>query len=174
MKVLKPGLLTTVQDIGRTGYQKYGVLASGAMDTVSLRIANLLIGNSENEAGLEITLMGPGPSFYVSKTTLIAVTGADFTLRINDEEAPLWKPVLVKENSTVSFGPCKLGSRAYLATVGFHHVSETVDEAGRKQPGASSCRQRIPQCCISKHHVLSSTPERRYVNVRSEEKIGYL
>lgn len=111
MKVLKPGLLTTVQDIGRTGYQKYGVLASGAMDTVSLRIANLLIGNSENEAGLEITLMGPGPSFYFSKTTLIAVTGADFTLRINDEEAPLWKPVLVKENSTVSFGPCKLGSR---------------------------------------------------------------
>ncbi len=115
MKVLKPGLLTTVQDIGRTGYQKYGVLASGAMDTVSSRIANLLIGNSENEAGLEITLMGPGPSFYFSKTTLIAVTGADFTLRINDEEAPLWKPVLVKENSTVSFGPCKLGDRAYLA-----------------------------------------------------------
>lgn len=59
MKVLKPGLLTTVQDIGRTGYQKYGVLASGAMDTVSLRIANLLIGNGENEAGLEITMMGP-------------------------------------------------------------------------------------------------------------------
>ncbi len=105
MKVLKPGLLTTVQDIGRTGYQKYGVLASGAMDTVSLRIANLLIGNGENEAGLEITMMGPGPSFHFSKQTLIAVTGADFTLRINDEEAPLWKPVLIKENSTVSFGP---------------------------------------------------------------------
>lgn len=47
MKVLKPGLLTTVQDIGRTGYQKYGVLASGAMDTVSLRIANLLIGTAK-------------------------------------------------------------------------------------------------------------------------------
>ncbi|MCD2476551.1 KipI antagonist, partial [Staphylococcus aureus] len=78
-----PGLLTTVQDIGRTGYQKYGVLASGAMDTVSLRIANLLIGNGENEAGLEITMMGPGPSFHFSKQTLIAVTGADFTLRIN-------------------------------------------------------------------------------------------
>lgn len=60
MKVVKPGLLTTVQDTGRTGYQKYGVLGSGAMDTISLRIANLLAGNQEKEAGLEITLMGPG------------------------------------------------------------------------------------------------------------------
>ena len=127
MKVLKPGLLTTVQDIGRTGYQKYGVLASGAMDTVSLRIANLLIGNGENEAGLEITMMGPGPSFHFSKQTLIAVTGADFTLRINDEEAPLWKPVLIKENSTVSFGPCKLGSRAYLAAAGGIEVPAVMD-----------------------------------------------
>ncbi|MHA6487739.1 5-oxoprolinase subunit C family protein [Bacillus cabrialesii] len=127
MKVLKPGLLTTVQDIGRTGYQKYGVLASGAMDTVSLRIANLLIGNSENEAGLEITLMGPGPSFYFTKKTLIAVTGANFTLRINGEEAPLWKPVLVKENSTVSFGPCKLGSRAYLAAAGGFDVPDVME-----------------------------------------------
>ncbi len=57
MKVVKPGLLTTVQDTGRTGYQKYGVLGSGAMDTISLRIANLLAGNQEKEAGLEITLM---------------------------------------------------------------------------------------------------------------------
>ncbi|MFJ9290522.1 5-oxoprolinase subunit C family protein [Bacillus halotolerans] len=127
MKVLKPGLLTTVQDIGRTGYQKYGVLASGAMDTVSLRIANLLIGNSEKEAGLEITLMGPGPSLFVSEPMLIAVTGADFTLRVNDEEAPLWKPVLVKGNSTVTFGPCKLGSRAYLATAGGFNVPAVME-----------------------------------------------
>ncbi len=61
MKVVKPGLLTTVQDTGRTGYQKYGVLGSGAMDTISLRIANLLAGNQEKEAGLEITLMAGLP-----------------------------------------------------------------------------------------------------------------
>lgn len=117
MKVVKPGLLTTVQDTGRTGYQKYGVLGSGAMDTISLRIANLLAGNQEKEAGLEITLMGPGPSFEFSEPAVIAVTGADFALHINGEPAPLWKPVLIKENSVVSFGPCKMGSRAYLAPV---------------------------------------------------------
>lgn len=83
MKVVKPGLLTTVQDTGRTGYQKYGVLGSGAMDTISLRIANLLAGNQEKEAGLEITLMGPGPSFEFSEPAVIAVTGADFALHIN-------------------------------------------------------------------------------------------
>lgn len=127
MKVLKPGLLTTVQDTGRTGYQKYGVLASGAMDTVSLRIANMLIGNSETEAGLEITLMGPGPSLYFSQPALIAVTGADFTLRINEEEAPLWKPVFVQENSTVTFGPCKLGCRAYLAAAGGFDVPAVME-----------------------------------------------
>lgn len=55
------------------------------------------------------------------------MTGADFTLRINDEEAPLWKPVLVKENSTVSFGPCKLGSRAYLATAGGFDVPAVME-----------------------------------------------
>ncbi|ARZ56728.1 KipA [Bacillus velezensis] len=118
MKVVKPGLLTTVQDTGRTGYQKYGVLGSGAMDTISLRIANLLAGNQEKEAGLEITLMGPGPSFEFSEPAVIAVTGADFALHINGEPAPLWKPVLIKENSVVSFGPCKMGSRAYLAVAG--------------------------------------------------------
>ncbi|WP_156476329.1 biotin-dependent carboxyltransferase family protein [Bacillus nakamurai] len=118
MKVLKPGLLTTIQDTGRTGYQKYGVLGSGAMDTVSLRIANMLAGNEETEAGLEITLMGPGPSFEMTESRVIAVTGAEFALHINGEPAPLWKPVFVKENSTISFGPCKLGSRAYLAVAG--------------------------------------------------------
>lgn len=118
MKVVKPGLLTTVQDTGRTGYQKYGVLGSGAMDTISLRIANLLAGNQEKEAGLEITLMGPGPSFEFSEPAVIAVTGADFAFHINGEPAPLWKPVLIKENSVVSFGPCKMGSRAYLAVAG--------------------------------------------------------
>ncbi len=127
MKVVKPGLLTTVQDTGRTGYQKYGVLGSGAMDTISLRIANLLAGNQEKEAGLEVTLMGPGPSFEFSEPAVIAVTGADFAFHINGEPAPLWKPVLIKENSVVSFGPCKLGSRAYLAVAGGFDVPAVME-----------------------------------------------
>jgi antagonist of KipI len=59
IKVIRPGLLTTIQDIGRHGYQKDGMIVSGAMDKVALRIANLLVGNQENQPVIEITLMGP-------------------------------------------------------------------------------------------------------------------
>ena len=59
LKIIQPGLLTTLQDNGRYGYQKIGVITSGAMDVYSLRLANILVGNDENEAALEITLMGP-------------------------------------------------------------------------------------------------------------------
>ena len=76
MHVIKPGMFTTIQDKGRIGYQKYGVLTSGGMDPLSLRIANILTGNQENEAVLEITLMGPGPVLTCQKDQLIAVTGA--------------------------------------------------------------------------------------------------
>ena len=118
IEVLKPGLMTTVQDLGRAGFQKYGVLVSGAMDADSLRIANLLAGNSQNEAALEVTLMGPGPSLRFQKPALIAVTGADFSLMVNDEEVPLWRPVFIKEGSVLTFGMCKRGSRAYMAVAG--------------------------------------------------------
>ena len=57
--ITKPGLLSTIQDLGRSGTQKYGVIASGAMDSFALRIANLLVGNRGQEAGLEITMLGP-------------------------------------------------------------------------------------------------------------------
>ncbi|MEC1591760.1 5-oxoprolinase subunit C family protein [Bacillus sonorensis] len=118
IEVLKPGLLTTVQDLGRTGFQKYGVIVGGAMDTDSLRLANLLVGNSGDEAALEVTLMGPGPSLRFAETALIAVTGADFSLMIDDEEVPLWRPILIKEGSVLNFGMCKRGSRAYMAIAG--------------------------------------------------------
>ncbi|WP_077735696.1 biotin-dependent carboxyltransferase family protein [Bacillus sonorensis] len=127
IEVLKPGLMTTVQDLGRTGYQKYGVLVSGAMDADSLRLANMLAGNSENEAALEVTLMGPGPSLRFQKRALIAVTGADFSLTVNDEEVPLWRPVLVEEGSVLTFGMCKRGSRAYMAVAGGIAVPSVMD-----------------------------------------------
>lgn len=120
IEVLKPGLLTTVQDLGRTGFQKYGVIVGGAMDTDSLRLANLLVGNSGDEAALEVTLMGPGPSLRFAETALIAVTGADFSLMIDDEEVPLWRPILIKEGSVLNFGMCKRGSRAYMAIVNWN------------------------------------------------------
>ncbi len=75
IEVLEPGLLTTVQDMGRHGYQRYGVPVSGSMDQFALRAANLLVGNHAGAAGLEITLIGPRLRFLAD--TVIAVTGAD-------------------------------------------------------------------------------------------------
>ncbi|WP_353853792.1 biotin-dependent carboxyltransferase family protein [Bacillus sp. Bos-x628] len=127
IQVIKPGMFTTIQDTGRKGYQKYGVLTSGGMDQLSLRIANMLTGNQENEATLEITLMGSGPVFTCQKDQLIAVTGADVEIDINGEPAPLWKPLFIRSGSTITFGPCKRGCRSYLAVAGGFDVEPVME-----------------------------------------------
>ncbi|WP_415316188.1 biotin-dependent carboxyltransferase family protein [Bacillus safensis] len=124
--VIKPGIYTTIQDKGRQGYQKYGVLTSGGMDPLSLRIANILTGNQENEAVLEVTLMGPGPVLTCEKDQLIAVTGADVEIDIDGERAPLWKPLFVRSGSTITFGLCKRGCRVYLAVAGGFDVEPVM------------------------------------------------
>ncbi|MGO4889231.1 biotin-dependent carboxyltransferase family protein [Anaerobacillus sp. MEB173] len=125
MKVLRPGLLTTIQDLGRVGYQKYGVIMSGAMDTYALRVANLLVGNEEGEAGLEITLSGPTLQF--EKDSLIAITGGDLSPTIENKPVPQWKPVVVKKGSVIQFGHCITGCRAYLAVAGGFDVPEVME-----------------------------------------------
>ncbi|WP_178018996.1 biotin-dependent carboxyltransferase family protein [uncultured Paenibacillus sp.] len=112
----KPGLLTTVQDLGRFGVQKYGVIVGGAMDAFALRIANLLVGNAEDEAGLEITLLGPVIRF--EQTALISLCGGDLTPKLNGVPIPLWRTVLAPKGSTLTFGPIQLGCRTYLAVGG--------------------------------------------------------
>ncbi|WP_285849129.1 biotin-dependent carboxyltransferase family protein [Metabacillus litoralis] len=121
---LRSGLLTTIQDLGRYGYQKYGVIVSGAMDSYSLRIANLLVGNSEGEAALEITLMGP--TLLFEKDMLIAITGGDLSPTIEGASVPLWRPVFVKKGSKLQFGLQKSGCRAYLAVAGGFAVNEIM------------------------------------------------
>lgn len=123
--VNRPGLLTSIQDLGRYGFQKYGVIVSGAMDRNSLRIANLLVGNEEGEAALEITLMGP--SLSVEEDTLMAITGADMAPEIDGERIPLWRPVYVKKGSVIDFKACRLGCRAYMAFAGGFAVKEVMN-----------------------------------------------
>jgi antagonist of KipI len=116
IRVIKPGLLTSVQDLGRYGYQKHGVIVSGAMDPFAHRIANLLVGNQESEATLEMTLLGPTLQFEAD--ALIAICGADLSPSVGSIPLPLWKPILVKKGETVRFGGCRNGTRAYLAVAG--------------------------------------------------------
>jgi antagonist of KipI len=123
--VNRPGLLTSVQDLGRYGFQKYGVIVSGAMDRSSLRIANVLTGNKEGEGALEMTLMGPSLSF--EEDALIAITGGDLSPEIDGEAVPLWRPVYVKKGSVLQFGACRSGCRAYLAAAGGFAVEEVMN-----------------------------------------------
>ena len=116
IRVIRPGLLTTIQDQGRYGLQQFGVIVSGAMDPLALRIGNLLVGNEQHEAVLEITLSGPELVF--EEETLIAITGADLSAVIDGQAVPLWRPILVRQGSRLEFGSPGRGCRAYLSVAG--------------------------------------------------------
>lgn len=121
VRVIKPGLLTTIQDLGRYQYQQYGVVVGGAMDSLSLQVSNLLVGNYKNAAALEVTLIGPVLQF--SSDTWIAVCGADFNGYMelsNQEKVPLalWRPVLVPKGAQVHLGASQRGARSYMAVEG--------------------------------------------------------
>lgn len=114
--VTKPGLHDTIQDMGRLGYQKFGVVAGGVMDPFSHQVANLLVGNEEKDATLEMTLVGPRLLFR--EEALIAICGGDLGPMIAGLPVPMWKPVFIRKGSKLQFGPAKKGSRAYLAVAG--------------------------------------------------------
>jgi antagonist of KipI len=124
IKVKKSGLLTSIQDLGRYGFQKYGVIASGAMDTLSCRIANMLVGNSENDAAVEITMLGA--HFEFQSDSLISICGGDLSPVLNDRPAKMWRPLFVKKGSFLTFGGAKKGCRAYLAAAGGFDVPEVM------------------------------------------------
>ncbi len=109
-------MLTTVQDIGRYGYQRYGVPASGAMDLFSLRAANRLVGNPDDAAGLEMTLVGPRLRFLSPAT--IALTGADLDARWSGGALPQWESISVEPQTELWFAGPRSGIRAYLAVAG--------------------------------------------------------
>ena len=114
--VLEPGLLTTVQDLGRRGHERDGVPGGGAMDAFALRAANLLVGNGEGEAGLEITLGGPTLRF--ERAALIALGGAELRAEADGAEIPAWHAARVPAGTVLSFRGPGSGCRAYLAIAG--------------------------------------------------------
>ncbi|MGO4450398.1 biotin-dependent carboxyltransferase family protein [Phyllobacterium sp. TAF24] len=116
IKVISPGLSTTIQDLGRPGYFHLGIPLGGAMDRLALRAANLLVGNEESAACLEAVFVGPELEF--TKDTLIAVTGADMPMQINGEAKPGWTAIDVKAGQTLSFEFLTTGARIYIAVAG--------------------------------------------------------
>ncbi len=113
VKVIKAGFYSSIQDLGRIGFQKYGVPVSGAMDYYSAKLANALLGNEKNKAVLEITMTGPTLQF--SCDTIVCISGADISPMLNNRPIRLNSIVNIKKNDSVSFGKINYGFRCYLA-----------------------------------------------------------
>ena len=114
-EVLESGILTTIQDLGRYGFSQFGVPPSGALDTFSLRVSNLLVGNEE-EAGLEITLMGL--RIRALKEVVIAITGGNLSPTLNGEPVEMWRTHLLVQDDVIAFKKVSAGCRAYLSAGG--------------------------------------------------------
>jgi antagonist of KipI len=127
IQVQSPGLLTTVQDLGREGFGPLGVSPSGAADPLSLQIGNQLVGNPENAAGLEMTLLGG--TFLFPQAATIALTGSDFGSALDSAPLALWKSTEVSSGQILRVGSTRSGARCYLSVHGGIIVKQFLGSA---------------------------------------------
>lgn len=116
LTILSPGLLSTIQDAGRFGYQSFGFSPGGAMDSTSLKLANLLVGNAPGDGAVEMTMLGVTLKSHC--TTVISLTGADMEPTVNGTPIPMYEAVELHENDILSCKAAKSGLRTYLAIAG--------------------------------------------------------
>jgi antagonist of KipI len=174
--VLRPGLQTTVQDLGRWGFQAQGVPVAGPMDPFSHRLANALVGNARTAATLEVALVGPEIEFDDER--VVAVTGAEFAVTFDTGVVPHAQAFVVPSGARLHFGMRRRGARAYLAVDGGFdapilfgsrstHVSSRMGGwAGRAMVRGdrlplgppSGRRPRLPRQNVQLHDVLASSP----------------
>ena len=127
IQVQTPGLLTTVQDLGREGFGPIGVSPSGAGDPISLRVGNGLVGNAERAAGLEMTLLGG--TFLFPEGAILALAGSDFGATLDGATVDLWTPVEVQPGATLRVGSTRSGARCYLCVQGGIDVTPFLGSA---------------------------------------------
>jgi antagonist of KipI len=128
IRILRPGLLMTVQDLGRHGHQHVGLCPGGAMDPISLKLANALVKNDVTAAALELTVLGPDLQF--ERETLIALVGAEF-----EANFPINRPVLVAKGAHISISRAARGARAYLAVAGGIAIEPVLGSRSTYLPG---------------------------------------
>ena len=116
LAILSPGALASVQDLGRYGYGRYGVAPSGALDTYALRIANLLVGNRQDQACLEAMLLGP--RIKALTDIVIAVTGGNLRPHRNKQPIEMWRAHALKKDDILTFKAPVSGLRAYISVAG--------------------------------------------------------
>jgi antagonist of KipI len=124
IEILHGGTFTTIQDLGRKGYQQFGMSTAGAMDITSLRLANRLVQNEEGEACLEITFIGL--HLLALQDLEIAITGGNLTPKVDGSPLPMWQTISIRRNSEVSFTAVRNGIRSYLAVAGGIQVPEIM------------------------------------------------
>jgi biotin-dependent carboxylase-like uncharacterized protein len=158
LEILAPGPLTTVQDLGRPGFARYGVPPSGALDTFSLRVANLLVGNGEGEAGLEITLMGLRVKVLADLD--IAVTGGDLQPERNGVPLEMWRSNRIRQGDILHFKAPRKGCRAYLAVGGGIAVPSVL---GSRSTNCTSHFGGLEGRPLRKGDMLTVNPPQRHV-----------
>jgi len=162
VKVLKSGFYSTIQDLGRYGYQEFGVPYSGVMDRLSACMSNSILGNDKNDAVLEITMTGPKLQFL--SDTFISISGADISPKLNENSIKFNKAIKVNNGDIVSFGKLKSGFRAYLAVLGGFDSEKVIDSQ-------SMYRGITKQATILKNDVLelnvnASLTDKTYASIK--------
>ena len=149
LNFLKPGLLTLIQDTGRSGFQAFGVSEGGVMDRESAKIANKLVGNQFDSPVLEISLIGPEILFQGS--CQISVTGADLSAKLNGNPIPMYQTLNIPDGAILSFGRPINGCRAYLAARGEWQVRRWLNSASFAPLGGE---ELTPESRIKKNSVI--------------------
>lgn len=167
--VLNPGILTTVQDLGRIGYQQYGVSASGVMDPRAMELANILVGNPRNEAVLECTMLGPQLKF--DETNIIAITGGNLAPTLDGAPLLTYKAYRVEAGQTLRFAGLRSGCRAFIAFAGGLDIPVVMGSRstymkakiggfhGRKLEKDDQIAFRAPKATIKNLDIRAITPE---------------
>lgn len=173
VQVLRPGMLSTLQDLGRLGQQHLGIVPGGAMDTVAHRLANALVGNDLREASLEITLLGPELIFH--EETLIALSGARFDALLDGQPLALDRPVLVPAGARLKMRQALSGARGYLAVAGGFPVAPVLGSRSTYLPagfGGWQGRALVAGDCLDLHPDVKDISLARFekLDVRGAER----
>jgi antagonist of KipI len=177
LRILKAGLLDTIQDRGRTNYQHLGVNPGGAMDLAAAAIANALAGNDETAAVIEIHF--PACTILFEETMLIALSGADFSPVINDQPVSLNTPIIVSALSVLQFEKYQIGRCAYLAVNGGFNIKKWLGSYSTNlavKAGGMNGRPLKKDDKISclKNDLLSFSPKKDFIHLPWKADVGFL
>jgi antagonist of KipI len=158
VEVLTPGMQTTVQDLGRPGYGDLGVSASGAADPLALRLGNLLVGNREGAAALEMTLLGGRFRFH--GPALCVLAGAGFAATLDGVSVDLWTPICIRAGQTLGLGGARAGARCYLCFRGGLQVAASLGSCSTHVPSGIGGRSLLKGDVLSVRETTASAEPR--------------